>query len=448
MSETAPPSPDPKLRKHLDKATSAAAGGDPSYAISVCESILEKTPGWVEARRILRQAQRARLSGGGLQKLFGTLQGRVELAKAAARRRKDPAGAMVLIEKSLSADPDNATAYRLLGAVAIELGLPDTAVFAFEDVCRLKPGDAASFLALGNALSRAGKHADAVRAAERALEIDPSDGDAQALLKDASVAQTMAARDSAVPSQAASAVGIIGHSTVATEGDMSIIERISEAEHAFAGNPEDVRLARQIAGDYARLGKPEEALRWIGRARATPAGAADESLERLEFEYGEATLAKEADEARAAGDSESVAAAQAKLSAFRREGLARLCRRYPGDGDLRLRHGELLLDSGDSGRAAPEFQAALRDARVRAAARFGLGRSFLLTGKPDLAREQLEQARTAHAAMDERGKAIRYTLAEACEALGDREAAANHFKALYAADVGYRDVAERVAKYY
>ena len=439
---------DPTLRKHLGKAAAAVRGGDPSYAVGVCESILEKEPSCVEARRVLRQAQRARAADGGLRKLLGALRSTAGLSKAAARRRKDPAGALALVEKALTANPDNPAAHRLLGAVALDLDLPETAVFAFEDLCRLKPDEAVAFVALGKALSRAGRHADAVRAAERALRIAPADSDAQALLKDASVAQTMGAQTAAASGSDTPAETPGSRDDAPGDTEAGLRGRIAAAEGAFAESPEDTRLARQIAADYARLGKPAESLRWIGRARGTVAGASDESLERLEFDYGEAALVKELESARADAGSPNPPAVQAKLDAFRREGLARLCQRYPGDGELRLRHGELLLESGDGTRAAPEFQAALRDARVRAAARLGLGRSFLLVGKPDLARGQLEQARETHPAMDERGKAIRYALGEACEALGDQDAAAGHFKALYAADVDYRDVADRVAQYY
>ncbi|MCC5805157.1 MAG: tetratricopeptide repeat protein [Opitutales bacterium] len=450
MSSNPQASLDPTLRKHLGKAAAAVRGGDPSYAISVCEAILEKEPGCVGARRVLRQAQRARAAAGWLQKLLGAFAVAAGLPKASARRRKDPSGALVLIEKALTANPDSPAAHRLLGTVALDLDLPETAVFAFEDLCRLKPEEAAAFVALGKALSRAGRYADAVRAAERALRIAPADSDAQALLRDASVAQTMDAQAAADSSPGTETTPTAAGARKEAPGDTeaSLRDRIAAAERAFAGNPADVRLARQIAADYARLGEPAEARRWIGSARGTGGGTDDESLERLEFEYGEDALAQDVASARDGGDPSALAAAEAKLDQFRREGLARLCRRYPGDGELRLRLGELLLESGDGARAAPEFQAALRDARVRAPARLGLGRSFFLAGKPDLAREQLEQAREAHPAMDERGKSIRYALAQACEALGDKDAAAAHFKALYAADVAYRDVAERVARYY
>lgn len=446
MSESPPALPEATLRKHLDKAAAAVRGQDPAYALGVCEALLEKEPGCVEARRVLRQAQRARAARGGPRGVFGAMRGRVALAKAAALCRSNPARALALMEKALGANPEYPAAHRLLGKTALELDLAETAVFAFEDLCRLRPGDAASYVALGKALVRAGRNADAVRAAAKALDLDSADSEAQALLKAASVAQTMGAgrvAESSAGSPAVEAAGGQGGSSGA-----SVRARIAAATREFAENPEDARLARQIAADHARLDEPAEALRWIEVARATPSGAGDASLERLAFEYGEAALAKEAEDARAAADPKTGAALGEKLSAFRRDGLARLCLRYPSDGELRLRHGELLLESGDGARAAPEFQAALRDARVRAAARFGLGRSFLLAGKPDLARAQLEQAREAHSAMDDRGKAIRHALGEACEALGDTAAAAGHFKALYAVDVTYRDVAERVANYY
>jgi tetratricopeptide (TPR) repeat protein len=122
--------------------------------------------------------------------------------------------------------------------------------------------------------------------------------------------------------------------------------------------------------------------------------------------------------------------------------------RQPHDAEARLALGELYLDSGDAALAASEFQQAHRNPRTRVAAAIGLGRAFQRQQQWDLAIAQFEEAKHALPTMDHAKKIACYELGVCLEAVGQPGAAIAEFKLIYRADVGFRDVAQRVEAFY
>jgi thioredoxin-like negative regulator of GroEL len=63
---------------------------------------------------------------------------------------------------------------------------------------------------------------------------------------------------------------------------------------------------------------------------------------------------------------------------------------------------------------------------------------------PDLAVRWYERALKAERIDSDTDTAIRFELACACDAAGDRSAALRHFMEVYGTNIDYRDVAERI----
>ncbi|KXU37393.1 hypothetical protein AXK12_01985 [Cephaloticoccus capnophilus] len=91
----------------------------------------------------------------------------------------------------LGKNPYDTAALRLLGEAASELGWVETAVFAYEAIWDLEPTRQANLLALGEALLSAQRAADALKIADTLLAENPVDSAAQALMRKASIAQTL-----------------------------------------------------------------------------------------------------------------------------------------------------------------------------------------------------------------------------------------------------------------
>jgi tetratricopeptide (TPR) repeat protein len=191
MTEQSVASLEPRLQKLVESARTAFERGNFDYAIELARDVLTAAPGCLPVRRLLRAAQLKRGGGGLFSKALGSVSTAPFLVSGYAVLAKDPAKALARAQKMLEADPNSAAGLRLLGGAASALGWHETAVFAFEALRENAPDDWENLIALGRAHLGAGRADAAVRCAEAVLARDSINGGAQALLKDASVAQTI-----------------------------------------------------------------------------------------------------------------------------------------------------------------------------------------------------------------------------------------------------------------
>jgi tetratricopeptide (TPR) repeat protein len=219
---------------------------------------------------------------------------------------------------------------------------------------------------------------------------------------------------------------------------------VDEARARVVAEPNNLNHYRAVAQAYRQLGRTDDALDWVRKARAQPAGAADPTLAKEESELQTALL-----EARVKGATgEARAAAQAELDAWRLTEAKRTVERYPNDFPARLALGELHLAAGEIDAALAQFQQAQKGPQVRVAALVGMGRGFKAKRIFDLAVMQFNAAKAELGAMDDVKKAVVYELGTCFEAMGKAEEAIAEFKLIYGEDIGYRDVGEKITAHY
>ncbi|MDP1580026.1 MAG: hypothetical protein Q8M02_07090 [Candidatus Didemnitutus sp.] len=193
MTETSVAALDPRWQKQVESARTAFERGNYEYCIELCREVLLAVPGCLPVRKLQRTAQ-IKQSGpakGGLASQLGKLSAAPFLLGGMASLGRDPAKAVANAQKMLDGDPRSESGLRLLGQAAMALGWHETAVFAHEALRELLPDEVKNLVALGRAQLAAGRAGPAMEAAERALRVDPVSGPASALMKDASVAQSM-----------------------------------------------------------------------------------------------------------------------------------------------------------------------------------------------------------------------------------------------------------------
>ena len=74
--------------------------------------------------------------------------------------------------------------------------------------------------------------------------------------------------------------------------------------------------------------------------------------------------------------------------------------------------------------------------------------SFKAKKQYDLAVEQLKKASAEIIGMDTTKKDILYELGELSTLMGDKATALEYYKEIYAVDIGYRDITEKVESVY
>lgn len=449
MPEIAVSALDPRQQKLVDNARIALERGQVDYTLDACAQILKGAPGCLPVRKLQRVAQlrEFRAKNKFLAKALGGFSTAPFMFGGG---KKEPAKLLEAAEGMLGKDPTSVAGLKLLAEAAGGLGLVETAAFALEAVRELEPENRTNLLALGEAWIAAGKAAEAVKTADLLLRQKPADAEAQALLRKASVAQTVTKgnwdaqgnfRDKL--RDEAQAISLEQAAKVVTAGDRA--QRLAdEAITRVQAEPANLNHYRAAALAYRQLGRSDEALAWVRKARALPNGGADPALEKEESELQAALL-----EARVKTTTgEALAGAQEELAAWRLTEAKRTVERYPNDFPARLALGELLLATGQVDAALAQFQQAQKGPQVRVAALVGLGRGFKAKKIFDLAVMQFTAAKAELTEMDETKKDVVYELGSCYEAMGRGVEAIAEFKLIYGEDIGFRDVGEKVTAHY
>lgn len=463
ISEIALKDLDPRLRKHYENAEKNLAR-NPAFTVDLCMGVLQKQPGAVEFRALLRQAQ-MRIAGtktGGLGKFMKSVSRAPFAMKGSSQLKKAPEAALQTAEKMIGDDPHSVAGYKLLGEAAMALGMKRTAVLAYEGAREADPASLEIGVALGNAYIESGQPKEAIRVGDELLRDHSGNEQAADLVRRASVAQTMDKgkweeegdfRDKLADEE--KAIELEQAARVAKDED-SLRALVTRATAEIEKSPEDIKIYRQLINAHKSLHEYQIALDWTRKARAIPLGHGDPTLERLEGELEDALLNEQVEKQRAeVEDHPDDAAAQDKLKelekqqvVFRLKSAEDMVDKYPNDFHARYNLGQLYLEAERPDEAIRELQLAQRNPQVRTRAILLTGRAMLSKGMGDLAITQLKTAKSEAQLMNDLRKEIIYDLAQAYEINGDAKAAIEEYKEIYQADISYRDVADKINEFY
>lgn len=451
---------DARQQKLIENARIALGRGELEYVLEVTAQVLRSQPGCLPVRKLHRVAQlrQHRVKGRGfVARALGW-----SAAPLVFAARKDPAKAIESAEHVLHKDPASVAGLRMLAGAAAQLGWRETVAFALEAIRELEPANRANLLALGEAWLAVARPADALQIADALLRDQPADGDAQDLMRRASVAQTVAAHSWEEKStyrdklrDEARAVSL-EQTVKAVNAEATTQRLLDEAIARVAREPNHLNHHRSVAQAYRQLGNVDEALAWVRKARQLPAGQGDAALEKQESELVIALAeihVREAERAVAAAPGDRVvqaklAAAKQELADVRLADAKRVVERYPNDHAARHALGTRLLELGHIDGAIAQFQRAQKGAAVRVLALIGLGRCFKAKRLYDLAIAPLKAAKDELGPMDDTKKDVLYELGTCYELMRQPELAIEEFKTIYSEDIGFRDVAGRINTFY
>jgi tetratricopeptide (TPR) repeat protein len=308
----------------------------------------------------------------------------------------------------------------------------------------------------------AGESDLAIQTGNAILEINPSDGDAEDMMKRASVAVAMTKgkwegstnfREQLKDKEEAEALEQSAKAVNDSKGLEALIRQTYEKVQA---EPENLNHYRQLCDYYQRYGDLQNAIAWIQQARRLEAGKGDISLEekerQLTLEYYDGIIeqwekALSTDPQNPDTQKGYTDAVAAKKN-FQRNQLQSLVQRYPNEYGYRYELGCILFEAGEFDTCLPHFQLAQRNAKVRLDAILFLGRAYLCKKFFDLAIEQFKLLKNEIQVMDDRKKDAVYQLGCCYESMGKPEEAIEEFKAVYSADISFRDVADKINAFY
>jgi tetratricopeptide (TPR) repeat protein len=449
------------LRMLYTKGTDALRRDNFDYAIDLFNQVLAREPGLYECRKALRTAQ-ARKAGGGtgfFKKMLSSASSQPLLAKGHLALVNNPTEALKIAEQVLNSDPTNAGAHKLVVEAAAGLQLPKTAVLSLEILAAHSPKDRDVAIKFAHALADAGQVGRAEKILADLYRQFPTDNELAQALKDLSARKTLDEGGyEALADGSGSYRDILKNKEEAVSLEQQnrqvksedVAERlIAEYEARLKTEPKNLKLLRQLAELYTQKRQFDRALSYYAQIKSSDVGA-DASLDRSiadttvrKFEHESSQL-----DSAAPDYAEKSARLEAEKQAYQLAECQKRVERFPTDLQIRFELGQLYFQMGKITEAMKEFQKAQGNPHRRIQALSYLGQCFARRGINDLAATTLQDAIKEKVVFDDEKKELIYLLGCVFEKMGKRDEAIAQFKIIYAVDVGYKDVADKIDAYY
>jgi len=443
------------VSKYIERAEQEVKRKNFDHAMTLYREILQIDPDCGDARSGIRMAAFKKFEKrypSALER--GALNLPNNLMLPFARMFKAHNWIVSLCEASLRRDPKNPKLNHKLGHALLALGHSNSAEAAFRVVTEFDARDIQSLKILGRLYTDKKEIEKALECYEKALKINPRDQEAGKMRKDLAAEgaiqrggyeQATHARDLAKSDRQLKEAER-SRKIVRTADEIS--EAIEELQEEIAEAPDDVNLR-------IRLGRLQLQGRHYDDAVDTLLAA-----QKLEGEngdiidlLGEARIRRfegriqEAEAEATAGEE----GADDRLRRLKREYLElqveegrRRVEAQPTDMSLRFRLGGSLLKADELDDAIEQFQHSVKDPKHKVASLHLLGRAFAAKGILDLATKQFNEAAGQIAGMTDLRKEILYELAQVHERGQGASEALAVYKEIYEADIGYKDVGQRI----
>lgn len=452
---------DPRQVKQLEGADKVL-NSNPNYAKEIYSAVVKLSPGCLDVRRKLRALQ-FRLNPNSSKGLSGIF-GKVTAAPFMFRGKgdKDPAQTINKAEDLIDKSVANVIAHQMLVDAAKNLEMKGTIVFALETIRQINPKDLNNLKELGDAYLEIGDTEKTIAIGNEIQKINPSDGDAEDLMKRASVAVAMnkgkweESEDFRTQLKDEAEAQSLEQASKAVNDSKGLEDLIRQAYAKWEEEPENLNHYRQLSEYYHRYGDLENAIAWIQQARKQEAGKADISLEEKErnltLEYYDDVIDQwEKQYHQNPNDNDTKSSWEDAINnrkTYQKSQLESLVQRYPNDFGYRFELGLLLYEEEDFENCLAHFQLAQKNAKVRLDAILYLGRAYSRKNFYDLAIEQFNLLKSEIQIMDDRKKEAIYELGCCYESMDKGAEAMEEFKLVYSADISFRDVADKINAFY
>ena len=435
-----------KAQNFTNRGRQALETGRYELAVDMLMEAVAAAPDVLETRRLLRAAQIANFRKNGKTGFGAKLGYKMAQMKIMGLVKKGHgAEAMAEAEKLLCQnplDPDNIEA----------AGKADHAAITVEAAYECSNRDPALLERVATYYTMAKRYDKARDAYQKLSELKPGDQHILQLLKNTEAQATMNAGWEQTAGKKGGFQALIANKEQAKkldqankavitgdDADALIKEKLAQIER----EPKNMNFRRALARIYVQNKRFEEAIQCLTDAIEV-AGSMDPELDRMLSQTYVSYYDQQIEAYRAAGDEENAVEMENQKNQFVFDDLAQRVERYPNDLHLRYELGLQYYTYEYYDEALEHLQLAQKSPKDRLWALYYLAMCFLKKGQTDMAIMQLETARDAIPTMDDLKKKIVYQLGLCAEEAGDLERAYQYYKDVYAADVGFEDLGERM----
>ena len=442
-----------KAQNFTNRGRQALETGRYELAVDMLMEAVAAAPDVTETRKLLRTAQIANFKKNGKAGFGAKLGYKMAQMKIMGLVKKGQGPeAMAEAEKLLSQNPLDPDNIEVAVKAAEAAGKADHAAITVEAAYECSNRDPALLERVATYYTMAKRYDKARDAYQKLSQLKPGDQRVLQLLKDTEARATMNAGWEQTAGKKGGFQNLIANKeqakkldqankAVVTGDDAEAL--IKEKLAQIAKEPKNLNFRRALARLYVQNKRYEEAIQCLQEAIEV-AGSMDPELDRMLSQTYVGYYDQQIEAYRAAGDEANAVELENQKNQFVFDDLAQRVERYPNDLHLRYELGLQYYTYEYYDEALEHLQLAQRSPKDRLWALFYLAMCFLKKGQGDMAVMQLETARDAIPTMDDLKKKVVYQLGRCAEDAGDLEKAYQYYKDVYAADVGFEDLGERM----
>ncbi|NOY74686.1 MAG: tetratricopeptide repeat protein [Kiritimatiellaeota bacterium] len=455
----------PGLRSNYQTAMEAANKNNTDYAILLLKGIVQKEPGFIDARTKLRSVEKIKFENTGF---FGKLISGMKASGIAAKgqaflKMGKHVEAMKRAEDALALNVAVLQALNLLAQAGIELKTDFITIEALEIAAEFHPKNGNVLDWLPRAHGEAGMGKKSLQIRQQIAAMYPKDMDKQQAVRAAAALATI--EDGKYDKKDGDFRDSLKDKTEAEkmEQDERIVRDVDDVktiiddlEKAIAGGEGTVENHRKLADYYQRGGDHDRAIehyQHVAEKMETLDPHIDKAIEKSEVaKYKEAIEQWEAygaqDDTKKAEANQNIEQITSQMHNYQLERAIERVKLYPNDTELRFNLAVSHWNIRQVDEALQQFQFAQKNPHRRLISLVYLGRCFAEKGQLDIAIEQFEEAVKGMLTMNKDKMEALYHMALTYEKMDDKENAAACFKQIYQANVAYRDVAQRMEALY
>ncbi len=427
------------------------------YAINMYREACKLVPDNMMFRQALRSVERRKFNNdpSKVGMLVGTRNQPILMRARAARSKGNFHHALEVCEEAFVNNPWDVGAARVAAEAAEQLGLHLVAQWYVESVQTVtKDGDFLKFAARIHELNESWQKA--IACWELVKKYHPNDQDANRQINALSASSTIkrAGLEDSLDRHAQAPVEVA--ESLDAKLDRLKQEQLSPEQRLIKdilSDPKAIHAYLDLADLYRQRSDLEKAEKVLAKGiKANPndavllAGLEDTQISRLKraIEKQTQVCRERPDDT---GAKVKLDQLTEMLSKYEVEAFRRRVNVHPEDGALHLQLGMILQRIGQHDEAIAEFQAARSSPAQKIKALFQAGLSFEANSAWKLADRSYREALKGLEDDDkENFKALHYRLGRVAEALGNNEAAEEHYNEVAAIDYTYLDVAERLRR--
>ncbi|HCE45860.1 MAG TPA: hypothetical protein DET40_20130 [Lentisphaeria bacterium] len=445
------------------KYQTALAAKDIDYGIMLLKSVVQKDPGFGEARDQLRKLEKTKTASLGffavLMATFKT-SGMITAGKSQLARKK-PLDALRNAEDALAINLKSLSALNLLAQTGRDLNARFITIEALEIAREFFPKNVTVLDWLADEYGADKQGTKALRVRQEIAALKPGDLDAQQQVRAAAALATMsenkwedkASGDDSYRNLLKSkgeAVKLEQKDRIARNVD-DVKEIIEDLEKQMAQGKGTLDTKRRLADSYQKAEQHDKAIEYYNLV-IQEMGVMDPFIDRAIEKSNVAKFEKNiaewreygADPAKAAEAEGNINAISTQMLNYKLEKALERVNNYPNDLQFKYELGVIYFDIGDHENALQQFQLSQRNPQRRLSSIVYLGQCFQLKKEYDIAIEEYTKAISEMIPMDKQKKDALYCLASAYEEMNNVEKALETYKLVYRADIKYKDVSDRM----